>query len=354
MTAAPGVLVVGAGDMGTRHALAWREAGARVVGIADPDAARAAHAAEQIGARTFTSLRSGLLSPGVDVVSICTPTFLHAEQAVAALEAGKHVLCEKPAALTLADAERMREAEVASGRLLRLGFMRRFDPASHRIRSFSARLGSPVLAQATIAAGIRPKLMMHDARANGGPIIDMCCHVFDQWAELFGERPERVRAYGYTFGSDKVELASIAHKALDSAFATLEYPSGGVGQIQVSWGLPRGIPATESHVYLGPGGIVTVDWPRSVTLRDGAGETRFTPPPSDAWHRQIRRFHWELLGRDGNPVDEPSLATIDDGIAALRTSLAVLESIAAGADVRVEDVPGHLPDVSGVPVEQGA
>ena len=341
MTDRLGVLVAGAGDMGARHALAWQSAGARVVGVVDPDTARAAQAADRVGARVFPDLPTGLIDPGVQVVSICTPTFLHADHAVAALQAGKDVLCEKPAALTLPQAERMQDAATMSGRRLRIGFMRRFDPASHRIHGFCGSVGQPLLAQATIAAGIRPKLLMHDARANGGPIIDMCCHVFDGWAQLLGERPERVRAHGYTFGQDKLELAGIAHKALDSAFVTLEYPSGAVGQIQVSWGLPRGVPATETHVYLGPGGIVAVDWPRMVTLRDASGETRYTPPDGqNPWMTQIHAFHREL--RDGTPG---GLARIEDGIAALRTSLAVLESVASNRDVRVDDVRGDLPHV---------
>ena len=342
MTDALGVLVVGAGDMGSRHALAWQAAGARVVGLVDPDVGRAAQAADRVGARVFRDLPTGLSDPGVHAVSICTPTFLHADQAVAALEAGKDVLCEKPAALTLPEAERMQRAEAASARRLRIGFMRRFDPASHRIHAFCSRLGQPLLAQTTIAAGIRPKLLMHDARANGGPIIDMCCHLFDGWAQLLGERPERVRAHGYTFGQDKVELAAIAHKAVDSAFVTLEYPSGAVGQIQVSWGLPRGVPATEAHVYLGPAGIVTVDWPRAVVLRDASGETRYAPSVAlDPWTRQIHAFCVEIRG--GPPG---GLARIDDGIAALRTSLAVLESVASDREVRVDEVRGDLPDVS--------
>lgn len=326
--------------MGARHTLAWKAAGATVVGVYDPDTARAEQTAALAAGRAFGDLTEGLEHPDVDVTSVCTPTYLHADVTVAALEAGNDVLCEKPAALELAAAERMRAAEHASGKRLRLGFMRRFDPASERIQAYCGDLGGPLLAQATIAAGIRPKRLMHDAKANGGPIIDMCCHVFDQWSMLFGEHPHRVRGHGYTFGKDKLDLASIEHKAIDSAFITLEYPSGGVGQIQVSWGLPRGVAATESHNYLGPEGIVSVDWPNRVTVRDGGGETTFVPPVVDAWQVEIAHFHRELTGRPAQP-----LATIQDGIEVLRTSLAVLESIASGADVPVPGIAGELPDL---------
>lgn len=341
MTDVVGVLVVGAGDMGGRHARGWARAHARVVGVVDPDRSRARHTADEVGAEAFPTLAAGLVHPDVTTVSVCTPTYLHADATVTALDAGKNVLCEKPAALTLEQGERMRAAERASGKRLRIGFMRRFDPASHRIQKTCRELGGPLLAQATIVAGIRPKLLMHDAHANGGPVIDMCCHVFDQWAILFGERPMRVRAHGYTFGSQKIELETIQSKALDTAFLTLEYPSGGVGQVQVSWGLPRGVEATETHVYLGPEGVVTVDWPGEVVHRDGRGTVRWTAPAIDPWDEEIAAFHDELTGRQAAP-----LATIEDGIAALRTSLAVLESVASGRDVLVDEISGELPEVT--------
>ncbi len=337
-----GALVVGAGDMGARHARAWRAAGARVVAVADPDLARAEACGGAVGATALADPASALARDDVDVVSVCTPTFLHARYAVAALEAGKHVLCEKPVALRLADAEAMRAAAAASCRVLRIGFMRRFDPASARILAFGTDIGTPVLAQATLAAGVRPKLLMHDAAANGGPIVDMCCHIFDQWRLFFGAPPDLVRAHGYTFGEGKPELAAIRHKAVDSAHITLVYPGGGVGQIQVSWGLPAGIAPFERHTYMAPDGLVTVDWPASVSLVARGGTLRWEPPLGDPWNAEIGAFHREIGGLEHAP-----LATVDDGIVALRTSLAVLQSVAEGRDVRPAEVRGEPPRLDG-------
>jgi myo-inositol 2-dehydrogenase / D-chiro-inositol 1-dehydrogenase len=337
-----GVVVVGAGDMGERHAAHWRDTGARVVAVVDSDDARARACAAAFGAAHGRELGPFLADPEVHVVSVCTPTFLHATFTVAALQAGKHVLCEKPAALTLEDAHAMRRAAERSGRELRIGFMRRFDPAYEPLMGFTGRIGRPILAQVTITAGVRPKRLMHDAMANGGPIIDMCCHIFTQWRAMFDGQPETVSARGYTFSDGKPEVERIAQRALDSALVTLEYEGGSVGQIQVSWGLPSGIEAVERHSYVGPDGLVIVDWPRRVTLRDAGGITRWSSSGVDPWREEIASFHRELT--EGA---ERRVATIEDGIDALITSLAVLRSVRERRPVTLGELsapaPGHEP-----------
>jgi predicted dehydrogenase len=341
-SAAPisGAAVIGAGDMGARHARHWQALGVRVVAVVDPDATRAQGAAALAGARADTDPAAVLADPTVQVVSICTPTHLHARLAIAALDAGKHVLCEKPAALTLADAQAMRAAAERSGKELRIGFMRRFDPAYQPLIDFTTRAGRPLLAQATITAGVRPKRLMHDALANGGPIIDMCCHVFDLWERMFDGEPVAVSARGYTFSDDKPELHAVAQRALDSALITLEYGDGSVGQIQVSWGLPAGIEPVERHTYVGPAGLVTVDWNTHVTLRDASGVTRWRSRGVDPWYAQIAQFKREIT--EGAPRE---VAGIAGGIAALRVSLAVLEAIRSRRIV----TPSELADLEAAP-----
>ena len=343
------VVVIGAGDMGTRHARHWAAAGARVLAVADPDRTRAELAASETGAEAFTDADAALaLTP--DAVSVCTPTFLHARYTIAALGGGAHVLCEKPVSLTLADAYAMRDAAAQHGRELRIGFMRRFDPAYDQLMDLTTRAGRPLLAQATITAGVRPKRLMHDALANGGPIIDMCCHLFYLWGTMLRGQPAEVDARGYTFSDGKPEVAHIRRRALDSALMTLSYPDGSVGQVQVSWGLPSGIEPVERHSYVGPDGIVTVDWPRHLTLRDGRGVSRWRGAGSDPWRAEITHFHAELTRGA-----ERRVATIQDGIDALKTSLAVLRSVAGRRPVGLTEVVADemdaQPNVPGVGAE---
>ena len=115
-----GIAIIGAGDIANSHLLAFRSRAnrdlARVAGIADVDEARAkAQAATYEIERTYASLEEALNDPGVDAVCICTPPFLHVEQSIAALRAGKHVLCEKPVSPNLAGLDVIAAAERESG-----------------------------------------------------------------------------------------------------------------------------------------------------------------------------------------------------------------------------------------------
>ncbi|ODT74822.1 MAG: myo-inositol 2-dehydrogenase [Pelagibacterium sp. SCN 64-44] len=131
MAATIGVGLIGTGYMGKCHALAW--GGVRAVfgegprpvlaHLAEVNADLAARKADEFGfARATGDWREVIADPAVDVVSITTPNAFHAEMAIAALEAGKHVWCEKPMAVALADAERMAGAAKASGRVAILGY----------------------------------------------------------------------------------------------------------------------------------------------------------------------------------------------------------------------------------------
>lgn len=326
------VAIVGAGDMGARHAAHWQAVGAEVTLVCDPDLVRAEAIASPLGADTSASPIDAIRETRPDAVSVCTPTFLHAAVTIAALEAGCDVLCEKPVALTLDDAEAMARAERRSGRRLRIGFMRRFDPLWRRVEDDVARLGGPILAQASLSAGVRPKLLMHDAHANGGPVIDMACHLFDRWERVFGRPPRAIQARGSTFGADKPELAGIHDLAVDTVQVSVDYGSAGSGQIQLSWGLPAGIPARERHVYLGPGGVIETDGVTG-SFSDGATPSPYPASDVDAWREEIAAFARELDG--GDPQ---GLADVQAGIRALRSSLAVLASVASGDEIAVEPV----------------
>lgn len=169
--------LIGAGWIGTFHAetLSTRLPGVRLAAIADPDPT----AAERISApRHYREPLELIADPDVDAVAICSPATSHADLVVAAAQAGKHVFCEKPMALTLDDADRAIDAAATAGVALQVGFNRRFDPdfaAMHR-SVLDGAVGTPQILRsltrdpgisAEVAARVKPwtifnETLIHD------------------------------------------------------------------------------------------------------------------------------------------------------------------------------------------------
>ncbi len=141
--------IVGCGAIGHWHAKALQSLpDAVLVGAADGVPARAVEFGTTYGVRAFATPEALFASPDVDVACICTPSGLHAPLAIQALEAGKHVVVEKPMALTLVDADRVLEAGRRNGRLIAVISQLRFSPAVRRLKEAvdQGRLGRLVMA----------------------------------------------------------------------------------------------------------------------------------------------------------------------------------------------------------------
>jgi predicted dehydrogenase len=135
-SAALGVAVAGTGFAGVVHARAVLRVGARLVGVAASSAGRAQEAARALGVeRAFPDAESLVTAPDVDVVHICTPNDLHAPLVRAALDAGKHVVCEKPLAVDRAEAAALVDAANAAGVVATVPFVYRFYPLVREARA---------------------------------------------------------------------------------------------------------------------------------------------------------------------------------------------------------------------------
>lgn len=128
--------VIGTGFIGTVHVRSARLAGAEVVGVAASTPERSAEAAQSLGVpRSYASGLEATRDKDVDVIHICTPNSLHMEVAKAALEAGKHVVCEKPLATSLQDARALTELAMSKGLVGTVPFINRYHPMTREARS---------------------------------------------------------------------------------------------------------------------------------------------------------------------------------------------------------------------------
>ena len=151
--------------------------------------------AREFGARKFYSTwQELLLDPDIEAVYIATPVHLHAAQTIAAAEAGKHVLCEKPMAMTAPECDRMIAAARVNQVKLGVAYYRHFYPVIGRIKEIIAagEIGSPVLAQVNAFEWFNPEAnhprswLLTKERSGGGPMIDFGCHRIEVLTNLFG------------------------------------------------------------------------------------------------------------------------------------------------------------------------
>jgi predicted dehydrogenase len=201
-----GVGLIGTGFMGKCHALAWTAVRAvfgdappvRLLHLAERDQTLAEARADEFGfARASGDWRAVIADPEVDVVSVTAPNQFHPEMAIAALEAGKHVWCEKPMAPDFGDAERMLAAARASGRVAALGYNYIQSPGIRHIRRL---LGEGVIGAVNhlrvemdedfMADGATPFFWKHEATSGYGALDDFAVHPLSLIQALFGRVSE--------------------------------------------------------------------------------------------------------------------------------------------------------------------
>jgi 1,5-anhydro-D-fructose reductase (1,5-anhydro-D-mannitol-forming) len=223
-------IVIGIGDIATRRVIPaiQAEPRSRLYGLVTRDPAKAA----AYGVRVWETLEQALTDPEVHAVYVGTPVFLHAPQTVQSLRAGKHVLCEKPMAMSESEARIMLRAADEGGKTFGVAYYRRSYPKVQRAKQLlgSGAIGRPVLAELTCHAwfdgqGSRSWLV-DPAKAGGGPLFDIASHRIDVLNYLFGQ-PLRVTA----------QLSNVVHHYAveDNATVMIEYAGGVRGVVDVRW-----------------------------------------------------------------------------------------------------------------------
>jgi 1,5-anhydro-D-fructose reductase (1,5-anhydro-D-mannitol-forming) len=224
-------VVVGIGDISTKRSIPaiLAEGRSRLYGLVTRNPAKAA----PYGARVWTSLEEAMRDPSIDAVYISSPVFLHAPHTMLALQAGKHVLCEKPMAMNYAEACAMQGVAEETGNTLGIAYYRRMYPKLRRAKQLleAGAVGRPVVAEATCHSwfndedGTRSWLLKRST-AGGGPLYDIASHRIDAFNYLFGTP---MRACGHT--SNLVHVNEVE----DNATVLVDYESGVRGIVDVRW-----------------------------------------------------------------------------------------------------------------------
>ncbi len=196
--------VIGTGSISKEHLDAYKNhPEVTLYALCDLDAALVQKRGAEYGVeRLYTDASEMLRLSELDAVSVCAWNAAHAPLAIAALKAGKHVLCEKPMALNAVDAQAMADAAKESGKLLMIGFVRRFGNDCAILKDFIGQgaFGDIYYAKATYLRrkGNPGGWFGEKARSGGGPLIDLGVHVIDLTRYLMGN-PKPVSVYGATF-----------------------------------------------------------------------------------------------------------------------------------------------------------
>lgn len=175
--------------------------------------------AQEFGARRwYRDWRDLIADAEIDAIYISTPVYLHAEQTIAAAEAGKHVLCEKPMAMNPAECDRMIAACQANNVKLGVAYYRHFYPVVLRIKELVAadKIGKPVLAQINAFERFNPQpgadryWLLEKSKAGGGPMMDFGCHRIEVLKNLFGAIKRATSLVGSALFEREVEDTCIA------------------------------------------------------------------------------------------------------------------------------------------------
>jgi predicted dehydrogenase len=280
--------LIGCGDISEKRvAPAIRDLDGHVLqAVARNDKSRVQDFADRFGAvRAYATAEEVIADPDVDAVYLATPVDLHLPHTVAAAEAGKHVLCEKPMALNSDDCDRMVKACDSAGVLLGIAYYRRFYPAVLEIKRLLAEqsLGKPILGRVLAAEywnyppGHPFDWRLTMAQGGGGPLMDFGSHRIDILLDILGPATD-VAAF-----SDRLLFE---REVEDSALVVMRHQSG--AQSIVGAYHTIGPPGDELEIF-GSSGKVTVETLNEGTLKVATGSDSATVerPPHTNIHQPL-------------------------------------------------------------------
>ena len=325
--------LIGASNIASEHMIGAirAQAGHDVVAVASSSADRArAFAETHAVAGACGSIQALLADPAVHAVYISTTNELHCEQVLAAASAGKHVLCEKPLALSVADALAMLAACRDAGVVMGTNHHLRNAATHRKIRELvrAGAIGRPLFARVFHAVHLPPHLQgwrLDKPQAGGGVILDIAVHDADTLRFVLGAEP--VEAVGMTQASG---MASAGLE--DGVMAVLRFDNGVLAQLHDAFTVEHAGTGIEIHGERGSiigRNVMTQQPAGEVLLRTSAGEQIVPVEHESLYARGVAAFCAAMQGQ-GEPA-----ASAEDGVRSLAVALAIAEACRTRAAVRI-------------------
>jgi predicted dehydrogenase len=324
--------ILGSGFMGGTHARAYAKIkGVEVAAVSSRRLGKAQKLADEVGGRATTDDMAIVNDPSIDAVSNTLPTHLHAEYTVAALKAGKHVLLEKPFALTAAGCDGMIAAQKESGKILLVAHVLRFWGEYVSLTEFvqSGKIGKSLSAAATRLSQLPAWAdWFVNPASSGGAVLDLSVHDFDALNWILGA-PKSVYARGRAL---KPGLWNHVHATIDYGDAE--------GFVEGSEFMPEGYPFTAALKVLCEGGVVEfmfraggvsveMGGVNSLTVYEPGKSYALSAQPGDAYENQAAYFV-DCVRNDRMPMaGAPEQARL-----AVLTAEAARRSLESGAVVK--------------------
>ncbi|MDH3445493.1 MAG: Gfo/Idh/MocA family oxidoreductase [Deltaproteobacteria bacterium] len=333
------VAVVGNGGIyRLAHGPAWRQIPeAKVIATCDIVKERAEQASAEMGSeKCFTSMEELLAKDEIDLVDICTPHPSHAELAIQALEAGKHVICEKPMALTVEDAARMMTAARTKKLHLYIGHTRRFDRRWVEVKQQlkSGRIGDAVAVRWSERswAGFSGDSWRWDPK-NGGVLMDLGVHIADLFAWFFEAEAKEVFAKTLSIRPEARQKG-----AADFALVQITFAGNKQGLMELSWAHPKEYaPLYSSLEIIGTRGKITLsdrDAAPMIIVKGGTEIPRFSPLLStfpESFVGELAHFVKAIAGETVERI------TPEDAYRAVEIIVKALQSAASGKPIKFKE-----------------
>lgn len=345
--------IVGAGVIGRTHAACIRELAPRatLALVADKSHSRASDLATAYGAEATTSPTAAFTRDDIDAVAICTPSGLHAELAIAALEAGKHVLVEKPIDVTLPAAQRVADAEARASTTIAVVSQHRFDPSSQLVHRAvqEGRFGRLTSGVASVAWWRSQDYYdSGDWRGSwaldgGGALMNQGIHTIDLLIWMLGE-PVEVHARTARLAHQRIEVE-------DVAVATIRFAGGAFGVLHATTAAYPGLTARiQIHGDLGS---AVIDGDRLTYFHAATGTAEAAADLNQAADLLPHQDPAPTAGSDPSALSDahlyqyldfieaieqrrPPAVTVSDAIRTLAVVRAVYESAKTGHSIPVE------------------